>query len=57
MGIVFKARQKGLDRLCALKMILAHKGDEEHLSRFRTEAESIARLQHPNIVQNFRYFP
>jgi serine/threonine protein kinase len=52
MGIVYKARQRGLKRLAALKMILTgdHAGEQE-LLRFRGEAESVAHLQHPNIVQ------
>jgi serine/threonine protein kinase len=52
MGIVYKARQVGLDRVVALKMIRPDLGaGEEERARFRTEAEAAARLQHPNIVQ------
>src|SRR5262245_51213061 len=52
MGVVFKARQVELNRIVALKMILAgeHAGATER-GRFRTETEAIARLQHPNVVQ------
>jgi WD40 repeat protein/Flp pilus assembly protein TadD len=52
MGVVYEARHVRLNRPCALKMILAgaHAGPEE-IARFVTEAEAIARLEHPSIVQ------
>ncbi|MBI5759608.1 MAG: serine/threonine protein kinase, partial [Planctomycetales bacterium] len=52
MGVVYKARQVRLNRTVALKMILdsAHVNDES-LARFQREAEAVAQVQHPNIVQ------
>ena len=54
MGVVYRARHLKLNRIVALKMILSgsHAGEAEQ-ARFRTEAEAVARLQHPNVVQVF----
>ncbi|HEX3151835.1 MAG TPA: serine/threonine-protein kinase [Gemmataceae bacterium] len=52
IGVVYKARQLGLDRLVALKMILGGSRVREiDLARFREESRAIAALRHPNIVQ------
>ncbi|MFO0844465.1 MAG: serine/threonine-protein kinase [Gemmataceae bacterium] len=54
MGVVYKARQKSLDRLVAIKVVLHGVGARpEQLVRFRQEAELLARLTHPNVVQVF----
>jgi WD40 repeat protein/serine/threonine protein kinase len=52
MGVVYLARHRGLQRLVALKMILAGGfASEAQRQRFQREAELAARVQHPNIVQ------
>jgi WD40 repeat protein/tetratricopeptide (TPR) repeat protein/predicted Ser/Thr protein kinase len=51
MGVIYKARQAGLDRFVAVKMILGgHFASRESVRRFQAEAQTAARLRHPNIV-------
>jgi eukaryotic-like serine/threonine-protein kinase len=52
MGVVYRALQTRANRPVALKMILGEgQGRPDHMERFRIEAESVARLRHPNVVQ------
>ncbi len=54
MGIVYKARHRELNRIVALKMLGREwETDLDSRERFRAEAEAVAKLQHPNIIQLF----
>jgi len=52
MGLVYRARQRSLNREVALKMVRSGQfADAEEVRRFKTEAEAAARLDHPNIAR------
>lgn len=51
MGVVYRARQRGLGRMVALKMVLNSQASQEELDRFMLEAQAVATVEHPNIVQ------
>src|ERR1700678_1287974 len=56
MGVVFRARQKSLDRVVAIKTIpVTQMHDPTALARFEQEAVAVARLRHPNIVAAYDF--
>ncbi len=56
MGVVYKARQVALNRTVALKMVLTGEhADPTELARFLAEAEVVAAVRHPHVVQVFEF--
>jgi len=55
MGAVYKARQKELDRIVALKILPPGTGDAAFAERFAREAKALARLNHPGIVTLYEF--
>ncbi|WP_227255111.1 serine/threonine-protein kinase [Frigoriglobus tundricola] len=54
MGVVYKARHLRLNRIVALKMVLgARHADPRELARFVAEAQAVAEIKHPNVIQVF----
>ncbi|HXY33191.1 MAG TPA: serine/threonine-protein kinase [Planctomycetaceae bacterium] len=56
MGVVFRARQKSLDRVVAIKTVpVTQMHDSTALARFEQEARAVAQLRHPNIVAAYDF--
>ncbi len=55
MGVVYRAYHAELERTGAVKVLMALSPDEETTARFRREAQSIAHMRHPNVLNVFDF--
>ncbi|HPB51019.1 MAG TPA: serine/threonine-protein kinase [Myxococcota bacterium] len=56
MGVVYRARQVGIDRIVAIKTLLKDRAtDEKVVARFKNEARAVSRLNHPNTIRIFDF--
>ncbi|GAC1375653.1 MAG: hypothetical protein NVSMB4_03980 [Acidimicrobiales bacterium] len=55
MGVVYRAHHEGLGRTAAIKVLQAVSPDEDAVNRFRIEAQAVASMRHPNIVNVFDF--
>jgi tetratricopeptide (TPR) repeat protein/tRNA A-37 threonylcarbamoyl transferase component Bud32 len=56
MGVVYRARQLGLNRAVAVKMVRGRdRADDKEIIRFLAEAEAVAAIRHPHVVQVYEY--
>ncbi|HEY9712997.1 MAG TPA: protein kinase [Chroococcales cyanobacterium] len=55
MGVVYKAKQLGLNKICAIKMLRVVAINDETIRRFNREARAVSKLNHPNLITAFDF--
>jgi serine/threonine protein kinase len=55
MGVIYKARHLGLNRLVAIKMLHVNRLDDQRIRRFQQEAKAVSNLDHPAIVRVYDF--